>query len=265
MDAMNARIAFPLLVLALAAGSAACAVSSEGTDGANATDDSANELKGIVLTEADNGHTLTATEGQLVTVKLAANPTTGYNWQVASTDRTFGYPTITFAPSSSAVGSGGTTKLVWKTTGGISMVGTHTVHLEYQRPWAETVKPIKTFSFTVKVVAAKPTAVTLFDADNGKTVSAKVGQPIVVALSSNPDTGYDWHVSSTDKTFGYPTQEFTPTSTKLGSPGTTTLTWKTDGPLSMVGHHTVKIIYQHPWAETEPPAKTYSFSVNISE
>jgi len=262
---MNARFAF--VALALACSSAACAVSSEGTtEDPNATDDLTEELKGIVLTDADNGRTVTATEGQNVTVKLAANATTGYQWRVASTDRTFGYPKITYTASSSgATGSGGTTKLVWKTTGGISMLGTHSVKLEYQRPWSETAKPARTFAFTVKIVAAKPSPVLLFDADNGKTVSAKVGQPIVVALSSNPSTGYDWQVSSTDKTFGYPTKEFNASSTKVGSGGTTTLTWKTDGPLSMVGRHTVKMIYQRPWAETAPPAKTYSFTVNVTE
>lgn len=251
-----------LLSLLLACGSAACAVAPDAAEDTE-SDDMTAELKGVVLGDADDGHTITATEGQQVTVKLSANATTGYQWQVASTDKTFGYPKITYSASSTTVGAGGTTKLVWKTSGALSMVGTHTVKLEYQRPWAETAKPARTFSFTVKIVPAKPAPVTLFDADNGKTVPVKVGQPIVVALSSNPTTGYDWQVESTDKTFGYPVKEFTPASSKVGASGTTTLTWKTDGPLSVLGRHTVKLAYQRPWAETAPPAKTYTFTVDV--
>ncbi len=259
---MHARLL--LLAALLAAGSTACAVSSAGSDPEADTDESLEELKGVVLTDADNGRTVTATEGQSIIVKLAANPTTGYSWRVASTDRTFGYPTIVHTPSSTATGSGGTTKLTWKTNGPLSMIGTHTVRLEYQRPWAETVKPLKTFSFTVKIVAAKPVAITLDAADDGKTVNAKAGQPIVVELASNPTTGFDWQVISTDRTFGYPTREFHASSTAVGSGGNTRLTWKTDGPLSLVGRHTVKLGYRRSW-ESVPPAKTFSFTVNVTE
>ena len=46
----------------------------------------------VVITKADDGKTFKVVEGQSVVVELPANPSTGYSWQVVSTDRTFGYP-----------------------------------------------------------------------------------------------------------------------------------------------------------------------------
>src|SRR5688572_4989878 len=64
-----------------------------------------DELRSLTLTEQDNGRTVTVTEGQNVVVKLQSNPSTGYKWEVASTDRTFGYPYYTrFLKNSDAVG-----------------------------------------------------------------------------------------------------------------------------------------------------------------
>lgn len=55
--------------------------------------------------DADDGKTFNVTKGQNVLVKLSANPTAGYKWVVASTDRTFGYPaTDKFQASSGASG-----------------------------------------------------------------------------------------------------------------------------------------------------------------
>ena len=45
------------------------------------------------------------------------------------------------------------------------------------------------------------------DADNGKTVTITKGQGLLLKLQSNPTTGYKWAVSSTDRTFGYPSSE----------------------------------------------------------
>lgn len=135
----------------------ACSTSTEDDDIVSGEEASAeDELKSLVLTEADNGRTITVPEGQNVVVKLASNPTTGYEWVVASTDRTFGYPYYKrFLPASSdgPVGSGGVQRMTWRTKGALSMVGRHEVKLEYKRPWETNGAAARTFKFVVQIKA----------------------------------------------------------------------------------------------------------------
>jgi predicted secreted protein len=89
-----------------------------------------------------------------VVVRLPSNPSTGYEWQVVSTDRSFGYPAeVNFVPSPLDVGEGGITEMVWQTDGFLSLIGSHTVVLEYRRPWEgpEQYLPADQFSFTIVV------------------------------------------------------------------------------------------------------------------
>jgi inhibitor of cysteine peptidase len=108
----------------------------------------------ITLFEEHDGSTIRAKEGQDLVVRLPENPSTGYAWYVASTNRTFGYPEKTFEGSGSSgpVGSGGTAVMTWKTSGPLSKVGTHAVTLKYSR--GESGAASKEFKFTVNVVAA---------------------------------------------------------------------------------------------------------------
>jgi inhibitor of cysteine peptidase len=103
------------------------------------------------LTDKDDGATVTVKSGVPVVVSLESNPTTGYGWMIVSTDKTFGYPEEAFVAASPAIGSGGTEKFTWKTSSPLSMVGSHTVHLEYKRAWEKNVAPLKKFAFTVDI------------------------------------------------------------------------------------------------------------------
>lgn len=225
----------------------------------------------VVIDASGEGDTFTAVEGQPVVVRLASNPSTGYRWVVATTDRTFGYPVtdeIETAPNG-AVGSGGTQVLTWQTTSPLSMVGTHAVTLEYRRPWDENVAPEDTFSFQVEIVPADgdDVALSLDDGDNGGTFTVTAGGVIEVRLASNPTTGYDWVVTRVDRTFGYPETTFEPSgSGAVGSGGTTVLTWQTTGPLDLTGRHSVRLGYRRSWdAASTPSARTFRFTVDITE
>ena len=148
-----------LLLAALTMSLGSSLVACSGADATEEETDSSSqdELNGRskTLTDADDGKTVTITEGTTLNVKLAANATTGYAWRVKSVDRTLGQPKITYKVNAdSHVGGGGVTTLTWKTTGPLDLVGTHKVNLEYQRPWAETAPPADRFSFTVKIVKA---------------------------------------------------------------------------------------------------------------
>ena len=106
---------------------------------------------GLSLDADDNGGTFEVTAGQDVVLQLAANPSSGYDWKVTQTDRTFGYPTVAFeADTSGRIGSGGLSTFTWKTSGPLSYVGAHSVTLEYRRSSGPA---SQTFQFTVDVVA----------------------------------------------------------------------------------------------------------------
>jgi inhibitor of cysteine peptidase len=146
------------LAVALSPVLVACAADPAESDNAASPADEGteeSELRSLSITEADDGKTVTVTEGVNLLVKLPANPSTGYKWEVVSTDRSFGYPSVTkFSPSSSGVGSGGVQRFTWKTKGALSLVGEHTVKMEYKRSWEKNLPATKTFTFTVDIVAS---------------------------------------------------------------------------------------------------------------
>ncbi len=61
------------------------------------------------------------------------------------------------------------------------------------------------------------------EADNGRTFQARVGDTVVLRLPESPTTGYRWGVvhGSSAATLGH--DEFSPSSSRLGSPGLRTL------------------------------------------
>ncbi|MBN1453561.1 MAG: protease inhibitor I42 family protein [Anaerolineales bacterium] len=106
---------------------------------------------GVNLTEADNGRQITVRPGDIVTLKLASNPTTGYSWQVMEIDNTIlvqdGDPEYKQSPGSEGlVGTGGAETFRFKAVG----AGETTLSLGYMRPW-ESVLPIETFSIKIVV------------------------------------------------------------------------------------------------------------------
>jgi len=222
--------------------------------------------KSVKVTQADADKTITVKKGQSVILTLPSNATTGYSWKVTATDRTFGYPTEKYVrPSSSAVGAGGSQKFTWKTSSPLPMLGKHKVTLEYRRPWETSGPAAQTFTFTVDIVdQAVPTggAVQATEADDGRPVAVTAGNDVTLSLASNPTTGYKWRVTSTDRTFGYPQEEFIGSGTgAVGAGGTQKLTWKTSGPFPMTGTHRVQLAYAR--GETGTPAKTFTLIVEI--
>lgn len=104
-------------------------------------------------------------------------------------------------------------------------------------------------------------SVKLGEADDGKTVPVKVGKSVVLTLPSNASTGYSWKVTSTDRTFGYPTEKFvSPRSGAVGASGSQRFTWKTSGPLPMQGAHTVTLEYAR---GNGAPAKSFTFTAEV--
>jgi len=101
-------------------------------------------------TQADNGRQITLQPGEVMTITLESNLTTGYGWQVLKIDNAIlvqeGDPIYEQSPGSAGlVGAGGTETFRFKAVAS----GEITLELGYMRPW-ESVPPIETY--TVQVV-----------------------------------------------------------------------------------------------------------------
>ncbi len=107
----------------------------------------------VPVNESNNGEALTVYVGQTLTVSLSENPSTGYRWCVEDfKPKVLEQLETIFKPAGSNPGTGGT-----KIFGFLARrVGETKLELAYQRPWAETVAPEKTFSLKLKVIKASP-------------------------------------------------------------------------------------------------------------
>ena len=105
-------------------------------------------------------------------------------------------------------------------------------------------------------------APTVFGAQSG-SASVKAGQIFVVALPSNPTTGYSWSTPHIDKpgvaTFvGTAYQE--PVQARPGAGGTQLLVFKAGGP----GLATMIVNYTRPWEKNAKPARTATLKITVS-
>jgi inhibitor of cysteine peptidase len=110
-------------------------------------------------------------------------------------------------------------------------------------------------------VAIKSVTMALSKADNGKVVSVSEGSEVVIALPSNPTTGYDWIVVEQSSALPQPKSEFIPPgSDNEGAGGTRRLTW---GSAGLSGEHKITLVYKRPQDQKQPPADTFTVTLRI--
>jgi len=114
---------------------------------------------------------------------------------------------------------------------------------------------------TWNVMAKNPAAVTLSDADTGRTVDVAANAEIVVRLPANATTGYAWQVTQTDKILGQPFLAYAATSGATGGGGFATLTWTTTRAVDVLGPHPIKLAYLRGGSGT--PAQTFEVTVDV--
>ena len=107
----------------------------------------------LVVTQAQDGETVELVKGKTLTVELAGNPTTGYEWTLARIDAAFlRLADSSYAPDSSAIGSGGLYAFRFEAL----HAGATTLGLVYRRSWEPT-DADPTFTLTVNIQdAASP-------------------------------------------------------------------------------------------------------------
>ena len=103
----------------------------------------------VSLTEADDKRSIELRQGDKLEIKLPANPTTGYQWELKAVNTDILHPSgePEFAPSSNAVGSGGTVTLRFEAIG----PGQTKLELIHRRPFEKNVPPIQSFQVTVSI------------------------------------------------------------------------------------------------------------------
>ncbi len=104
----------------------------------------------LTLGPADSGKTVTLVVGQVVTVRLASNPSTGYRWQTA-TEPDPQYLIVVDSgydrPAENAPGASGQAWWKLRATG----AGSTSIELRYVRPWEPDAKAQQfTLNVTVK-------------------------------------------------------------------------------------------------------------------
>ncbi len=97
-------------------------------------------------------------------------------------------------------------------------------------------------------------------ADNGKTVTVKSGDLIVITLDGNPSTGYTWEAKDLDASLlekvGEP--EFKSSNPGLiGASGSITLTFKS----LKAGTTPLVLVYHRSWETDVAPLSTYSVTI----
>lgn len=113
-----------------------------------------------------------------------------------------------------------------------------------------------------RVPDADALAVTLGEADAGRTIDVRRGQSIAVLLPSNRSTGFRWSlvpasagVLNVVTDVGY-TQD---SPGAVGAPGVETWTFQASRP----GQQELRFEYRRPWEKTVPPAKVILLSISV--
>jgi predicted secreted protein len=103
----------------------------------------------IRITERDDGSSVRLREGQVLTVALEGNPTTGYTWEASSGVESIlqqqGEPG--FEPRSNLPGAGGLVTIEFKAI----KQGEGVLRLIYRRSFEPGVDPLKRFEVTIAV------------------------------------------------------------------------------------------------------------------
>lgn len=109
-------------------------------------DNDANEPSRVSLSEVNNGAEVSVATGDIVEIDLPGNPTTGFDWKVADTDKSrLEFMGSTFTPDSDLVGSGGTYRFRFRAVA----AGDVFLRLVYKR--SGDAAPADTFTATIHI------------------------------------------------------------------------------------------------------------------
>ena len=151
----------------------------------------------VTVAEADAGGASALVVGDTLVVRLAGNPTTGYDWRVVSTNDALlpaaGDPV--YASGADLPGAGG----VYTFRFLAQAAGEAAVQIAEFAPGADD--PDRTLDFNATIAEPAPltgNTIQVTAADNGAAIAAAAGDWLSVELESNPTTGYLWTLTAND-------------------------------------------------------------------
>ena len=99
--------------------------------------------------------------------------------------------------------------------------------------------------------------------DSGQTIDSGVNQEFVIALGSNPTTGYSWQESHDENIVELVEKTYKPGKEAkqglVGAGGVEYFRFKT----LKTGETEITLVYKRPWEEPTPQDVTKAFTVNI--
>ena len=105
--------------------------------------------KNVEVNQEMNGGSVELEQGQTLVLKLASNPTTGYDWEIVDLNGAIleQVGEVDHKADSGLIGSGGVNTYTFKAVGSGNMQLT----LVYHRSWEKDIPPIETFELDVIV------------------------------------------------------------------------------------------------------------------
>ena len=96
-----------------------------------------------------NGSTIELEKGQVLVLKLASNPTTGYDWEITGLDTAILQQKgdVAYKSDSALIGSGGVDTWTFEA---FSSGQTH-LQLVYHRSWEKDIPPLETYDLDIEV------------------------------------------------------------------------------------------------------------------
>lgn len=214
------------------------------------------------------GESITTRAAEDFQVSLAENPSTGYSWSVTTApDKAIvvqkGESLFVPAPGSSGmVGAGGTE--IWTFTA--EAPGSTTIVFENRAPGAkDTDAPAWTHTVAVKVVQKPSTPVPepRTYTDPNTPIEETVGREFHINMSEQTaSTGYKWLLDSgyNHSVCVFEGVRFLSAGTEMGAPQVEVWRFMTRG----AGTTKLKFSYVRPFDKEGTPAKTATFTVNVS-
>jgi inhibitor of cysteine peptidase len=156
----------------------------------------ANTSASVSMTDENNGQIVTLKTGQLLLIRLASNPGTGYGWQLAESNKNhiklLGNPVL--EPLTNPQ-QNSTVYQVFRFQ--VKSAGSNILELQHQPPGKNNTPSNKTYRLNVQI-SSTPVSVGVNDSDNNKEVRVNSGDILVVRLATNSATGYSWQLPATN-------------------------------------------------------------------
>ena len=105
--------------------------------------------KNVEVNQEMNGGSVVLEQGQTLVLKLASNPTTGYDWEIVDLNGAIleQVGEVEHKSDSGLIGSGGVNTYTFKAAGS----GNVKLSLVYHRSWEKDIPPIETYELDVTV------------------------------------------------------------------------------------------------------------------